>query len=75
MVRAQAIRDRSRGSDRLAGLALTIAFVAIVVGLGLLLKDRPAALVASLILPTLAFLVVAIKTTRGGWRWRNRRDQ
>ena len=57
------------------GWALTIAFVAIVVGLGLLLKDRPAALVASLILPTLAFLVVAIKTTRGGWRWRNRRDQ
>ena len=57
------------------GWALTVAFVAIVAGLSLLLHDRPAALIASVILPTIVFLVIAGRTTRGGWHWRWRRDE
>jgi hypothetical protein len=52
------------------GWVVAIGFVAIVAGLSLLLHSRPAALVASVILPTIIFLVIAGKTTRGGWRWR-----
>ena len=52
------------------GWAVLSAFL-LVIGLAILLfgPDNPAAL--SVIIPaTLALLLVAAKTTRGGWRWR-----
>jgi hypothetical protein len=52
------------------GWALTIGFIVLVIGLSLLLKGRPAALIAAIIPPTLALIVISARTTRGGWRWR-----
>ena len=52
------------------GWALTIGYVATVVGLGLALHGRPAALVASIIPATIFLIVLSARTTRGGWRWR-----
>lgn len=52
------------------GWALTIGFMALVIGLGVRLVGRPVQLIAILVPITVAFCVVAAKTTRGGWRWR-----
>ena len=52
------------------GWALSAAFVGVIVGLSLLLRDQPAAMVASMIPPMAVFLVVCARTTKGGWRWR-----
>jgi len=52
------------------GWALTLGFVLIIIALGIAFKDRPAALFASIVPPTVAFMVICAKTTRGGWRWR-----
>ena len=57
------------------GWALTLAYVALVVGLCLALKDRPPQLIAALILPTAAFLVIGCRTTRGGCRWLRGEDE
>ena len=52
------------------GWAVTAAFVAIVAIAGLMLDGKPA-LQATIVLPALiGLLIVAAKTTRGGWRWR-----
>ena len=51
------------------GRALTIGFVIIAIGLALLLRYRPIALIAALIPLTCAFLVITVRTTRGGWKW------
>ena len=52
------------------GWALTIAYVAIAVTLVRLFGSRPLTLIAALAPPTIIFLVICAKTTRGGWRWR-----
>jgi hypothetical protein len=52
------------------GWAISIGFAAVMVGLALLLHDRPAQLVAAMILPLVVLIVVSARTTRGGWRWR-----
>lgn len=52
------------------GWALTILFCLVVAGLVLALKHRPAALIAAVIPPILAFTVIGCRTTRGGCRWR-----
>jgi lipopolysaccharide export LptBFGC system permease protein LptF len=52
------------------GWALTIGYALLVLFLSVALKDRPSALVAALVPPTVAFLVICARTTRGGWRWR-----
>lgn len=53
------------------GWLLTIGYVVLVIGLGLMLKGRPPVqLIAAIILPTIAFIVICARTTRGGWRWR-----
>lgn len=51
------------------GWALTIGFVIIAIGLALLLRHRPIALIAALIPLTCAFVVITARTTRGGWKW------
>jgi hypothetical protein len=52
------------------GWVVTIGHVAIVYALIWRLHTRPAALIAAIALPTVAFIVITAKTTRGGWRWR-----
>ena len=53
------------------GWAATLVYVAIMIGAGLLLAGRNAWAFASIAFTATAiFLVVAAKTTRGGWRWR-----
>lgn len=52
------------------GWAVTIGFVLLVIALSFELRDRPPALVAAIALPTVGFMVICAKTTRGGWRWR-----
>jgi hypothetical protein len=52
------------------GWALTIGFILLVMGLSVALGKHPATLVAAVIPPTLTFIIVSIRTTRGGSRWR-----
>ena len=52
------------------GWALTIGYIVMVFGLVAWFVNRPAALIAALVPPTIAFMVICAKTTRGGWRWR-----
>jgi hypothetical protein len=52
------------------GWVVTLGFVALVIGLSLLLKNRPVQLVAAIALATFAFMLICANTTRGGWRWR-----
>jgi len=52
------------------GWAMTIGYLLMVAGLAFALARRPLVLIAAIILPTVAFLVLSAKTTRGGWRWR-----
>jgi hypothetical protein len=52
------------------GWALTIAFVAVAIGISIVLRDRPLQLVAVLIPAIVVFLVISCRTTRGGCRWR-----
>jgi len=52
------------------GWVLTIGYILMAAGLAFALARRPLVLIAAIILPTVAFLVVSAKTTRGGWRWR-----
>ena len=56
------------------GWVVTIGYIAIVYALVWRLSDRPAALIAAIILPTFALIVITAKTTRGGWRWRWGKD-
>ena len=52
------------------GWALLVAFLAVAIAAGLEFQDRPIALMAILIPLTAVFLLIAARTTRGGWRWR-----
>jgi hypothetical protein len=63
------IGGREERHRRWQGWALTIGFVIIAIGLALLLRHRPIALIAALIPLTCAFLIVTAGTTRGGWKW------
>jgi hypothetical protein len=48
------------------GWVVTLVYAAIVVGATQLLKNNGSAIVTA----TAIFLVIVIKNTRGGWRWR-----
>jgi prolipoprotein diacylglyceryltransferase len=52
------------------GWLVTIGFLAIVFTLVFALRERPMQLVAALVPITLVFMVIAARTTKGGWRWR-----
>jgi hypothetical protein len=57
------------------GWAVTLLFVAVVVILTVLFKDRSAALFAAVVPVICAFLFICARTTRGGWRWRWGEDE
>ena len=52
------------------GWALTLGYVALIVGISLSLRERPLQLIAIVIPLTIVLMVVCARTTRGGWRWR-----
>lgn len=52
------------------GWLLTIFYLVVVGCSALLLPKSRLAFFALLVPATLAFLVIAARTTRGGWRWR-----
>ena len=52
------------------GWALTIGFVLICIADVRLFRSKPAALIAVLIPFAVTFIIIAARTTRGGWRWR-----
>ena len=52
------------------GWALSLLYAGAVIGAALLLRGNKLQMIAAFIPFTAAFLVVAAKTTRGGWRWR-----
>jgi len=52
------------------GWAILTGFLAIVTGVSITFEDKPV-LILSVVLPmTLMLLIIAARTTRGGWRWR-----
>jgi len=52
------------------GWALTLAYLTAVFGAVFSFHDRPLQLIAVFIPATAVFLVIAARTTRGGWHWR-----
>jgi hypothetical protein len=52
------------------GWAVMIGYLAAMVGLVFVFHRNPIQLVAALVPLTVAFLVIAGRTTRGGWHWR-----
>lgn len=52
------------------GWAMLGVFLAVVLATGLAFQDRPIVLIAIVIPLTAVFLLIAARTTRGGWRWR-----
>lgn len=52
------------------GWAITLGFLAIAFAAAFFFAARPIVLFAILIPATAVLMVVAAKTTRGGWRWR-----
>jgi hypothetical protein len=52
------------------GWVITVAFIVFAMGLSVALANQPLALIAALVAPTAAFMVICARTTRGGWRWR-----
>lgn len=52
------------------GWALTVAYIGIATVTASIFGERPFKLVAILVPTTVAFMAIAARTTRGGWRWR-----
>lgn len=53
------------------GWVLTLVFVGIITGAGLIFAERSPWVFGSIIFTATAiFLLIAARTTRGGWRWR-----
>jgi len=52
------------------GWVLTIGFVLASAALGVVLARKPLAFIAVMVPLTLAFVLIAANTTKGGWRWR-----
>ena len=52
------------------GWAVTLAYGAVMTAIVTTMKERPAQLAAAAIPPTVIFIVICARTTRGGWRWR-----
>lgn len=52
------------------GWALTSAFIILAVPAGLLARYSPTSSISVLFILTVAFTLICMRTTRGGWRWR-----
>ena len=52
------------------GWLVSALFVAVMLGSTLMFADRPLVILSIVLPATALFLLIAAKTTRGGWRWR-----
>ena len=52
------------------GWAISVAFTAIVCAIAFRFGDRPLVIVALIVPLSLLLVLIAARTTRGGWRWR-----
>jgi hypothetical protein len=52
------------------GWAITLAYLAIIIGATQLLSSSPWAMGSVIVTATAIFTIVVVKNTRGGWRWR-----
>jgi hypothetical protein len=52
------------------GWTLTIAFIAVAIGVAVEFASRPLVVFAVLTPLMIVFALIAARTTRGGWRWR-----
>jgi hypothetical protein len=52
------------------GWAVSLAYVGVIGLAAWLLPPRPANVLAVVVPATVALIVVTMRTTRGGWRWR-----
>lgn len=52
------------------GWALLIGFIALIAAAGFLIPFTLVGYISIVAILTVAFVVVAARTTRGGWRWR-----
>jgi hypothetical protein len=52
------------------GWAVVVAFVAVPAAAGYWLGDRPVAMAGVLVPAIAVMMLIAVKTTRGGFRWR-----
>ena len=57
------------------GWALSALLIGIVTLAAILFADRPLLLLSIVIPATALFMLVAARTTRGGWRWRRGGDK
>ena len=55
---------------RWQGWALLIGFVALIIAVAFTFKGSPVLAAAIIVPASILFLIVGVKTTRGGWRWR-----
>jgi hypothetical protein len=52
------------------GWLLLVVYLGVVIGAALLLPDRPIEIVTIAVTASILFIFVAMRTTRGGIRWR-----
>ena len=52
------------------GWLLTIAFAGIAIAASVRWQEKPLMLIAVIAPAVIIFMVIAARTTRGGWRWR-----
>jgi len=52
------------------GWAITLLFLGVITGAGIFIERYPWAAGSLIFTATALFLLVAARTTRGGWRWR-----
>jgi hypothetical protein len=57
------------------GWALTLGFIAIMVGTSVKLCHNKLVLFAIMVPVTFTFVVVVASTTKGGWRWRSGEEE
>lgn len=55
---------------RWQGWALTAAYVAVILATPWIARQTPEGGMAIALAATISFLLIAARTTRGGWRWR-----
>jgi len=52
------------------GWLVTLVYAAAMVGAAVLLRNNRLQMIAVFVPLTAVFLIISVKTTRGGWRWR-----
>lgn len=57
------------------GWVVLVGFLAITLGLAFVAADRPLVFLSVLVPVTFLFMLIAAKTTKGGWRWRKGEDE